>query len=103
MIDSIRGCTLAGVRIDKEELRRKISIPEYIRVSMKEAIEAKDVKTPNVKVQFDAAHADGVEPVVPPEAPLVVFVNSKSGGRHGPELKARLQTLMGEEQVRFVH
>lgn len=99
MIDSIRGCTLAGVRILKEELRKKISIPEYIRIAMREAIIAKDDYSPNVKILFDAAHAAGVDPVVPPEAPLVVFINSRSGGRHGPELKGRLQTLMGEEQV----
>ena len=32
-------------------------------------------------------------------APLVVFVNSRSGGRHGPELKVRLHELITEEQV----
>lgn len=99
MIESIRGCTLAGVRIHKEELRKKISIPEYIRIAMREAIIAKDAYSPNVKNLFEATHAAGVDPVVPPEAPLVVFINSRSGGRHGPELKGRLQTLMGEEQV----
>jgi hypothetical protein len=30
---------------------------------------------------------------------MVVFVNSKSGGRHGPELKLRLHELISEEQV----
>jgi hypothetical protein len=28
-----------------------------------------------------------------------VFVNSRSGGRHGPELKVRLHELITEEQV----
>ncbi|KAJ8751241.1 hypothetical protein K2173_016422 [Erythroxylum novogranatense] len=31
--------------------------------------------------------------------PMVVFINSKSGGHHGPKLKERLKQLMGEEQV----
>ncbi|CAI9098692.1 OLC1v1035382C1 [Oldenlandia corymbosa var. corymbosa] len=99
VIESLKGCTLAGVRIPKEELRRKVTIPEYIRLAMKEAILAKDVNAPSTKVHFDAAHAAGAEPADPPEGPLVVFINSKSGGRHGPELKGRLQVLMGEEQV----
>ncbi|KAI4972145.1 hypothetical protein ZWY2020_003070 [Hordeum vulgare] len=31
--------------------------------------------------------------------PMVVFVNSKSGGRHGPGLKVRLHELISKEQV----
>ncbi|KAL2502319.1 Diacylglycerol kinase 7 [Forsythia ovata] len=99
VIESLRGCTLAGVRIPKEELRKKITLPEYMRVAMKEAIQAKNVEANTVTQLYQAAHADGAELAEPPESPLVVFINSKSGGRHGPELKARLQTLMGEEQV----
>lgn len=99
VIESLKGCTLAGLRIPKEELRKKITIPEYLRLAMKETIVAKDVNAPAAKILFDAAHAAGAELVHPPEGPLVVFINSRSGGRHGPELKARLQILMGEEQV----
>ncbi|PIN18228.1 Diacylglycerol kinase [Handroanthus impetiginosus] len=91
VIDSLRGCTLSGVRIPKEELKKKITFPEYIRHAMREAIRAKDVEFSTV--------VQPCEPAEPPECPLVVFINSKSGGRHGPELKARLQELMGEEQV----
>ncbi|CAK9139087.1 unnamed protein product [Ilex paraguariensis] len=97
VIDSLKGCTLAGVRIPKEELRKTITVPEYLRLAMKDAIEAKNVS--GGKRHFEATHVEGSEPLEPAEAPLVVFVNSKSGGRHGPELKARLQDLMGEEQV----
>ncbi|XP_027066349.1 diacylglycerol kinase 4 [Coffea arabica] len=99
VIESLKGCTLAGIRIPKEELRKKITIPEYLRIAMKESILAKDVNAPAAKVLFDAAHAAGAEASTPPEGPLIVFINSKSGGRHGPELKDRLQCLMGEEQV----
>ncbi|KAL3532906.1 hypothetical protein ACH5RR_006427 [Cinchona calisaya] len=99
VIDSLKGCTLAGLRIPKEELRKKITIPEYLRIAMKESILAKDVNSLAAQTLFDAARAAGGELVQPPEGPLVVFINSRSGGRHGPELKARLQILMGEEQV----
>ncbi|EPS66601.1 hypothetical protein M569_08172, partial [Genlisea aurea] len=99
VIDSLRGCSIAGVKIPKEELRKKITFPEYLRLAVMEAIQAKDIKAAAVVQHYEAANADGVEPVRPPESPLVVFINSRSGGRHGPELKIRLQELMGEEQV----
>ncbi|CAN4113600.1 unnamed protein product [Withania somnifera] len=97
IVQSIKGFTLAGVKISKEELRRRITIPEYLRLAMREAIQTKDVDT--VKRYFDTAYSGGAEIPQPPEGPIIVFINSKSGGRHGPQLKARLQELMGEEQV----
>ncbi|KAI3444118.1 hypothetical protein Pfo_000783 [Paulownia fortunei] len=99
VIDSLRGFTLSGVRIPKEELRKKITFPEYLRHAMREAIRAKNVGASAVVQLYEAAHAEGAEPVEPAEWPMVVFINSKSGGRHGPQLMARLQELMGEEQV----
>ncbi|ESR66696.1 hypothetical protein CICLE_v10008147mg [Citrus x clementina] len=97
MIDSIRGCGLSGMRIDKEDLRRKLSIPEYLRVAMSNAIRRKEGEPPADTCQSDViVDGNGVQP---PEAPMVVFINSRSGGRHGPELKERLQELMGKEQV----
>ncbi|KAK4415246.1 Diacylglycerol kinase [Sesamum alatum] len=99
VIDSLRGCTLSGVAVNKEELRRKITFPEYLRHAMREAIRGKDVGAAAVVQYYEAAHGEGAEQVGPAEWPMVVFINSKSGGRHGPELKARLQELMGEEQV----
>lgn len=94
LIDSLKGCGLSGIRVDKEELRRRISMPQYLRVAIRRAINAKDVDA-GVN-SADLLAAAGVDP---PESPLVVFINSRSGGRHGPELKERLQQLMGEEQV----
>ncbi|KAL0337800.1 UNVERIFIED_CONTAM: Diacylglycerol kinase [Sesamum calycinum] len=99
VIDSIRGCTISGVRIPKEDLKKKITCPDYIRLAMTEAIQGKEVDAATVVQFYEVAHAEGAEPAEPPEFPLIVFINSKSGGRHGPELKARLQELMGEEQV----
>eukprot|EP00262_Sarcandra_glabra_P006880 TRINITY_DN19440_c0_g1_i1.p1 TRINITY_DN19440_c0_g1~~TRINITY_DN19440_c0_g1_i1.p1 ORF type:complete len:479 (-),score=71.60 TRINITY_DN19440_c0_g1_i1:156-1592(-) len=90
-VDSFKGCGLSGIRIDKEDLRRRILIPEYLRIAMRDVIRAKDP---------DAA-VDSARGVVAdaPESPMVVFINSRSGGRHGPTLKGRLQELMSEEQV----
>ncbi|KAH6818567.1 diacylglycerol kinase 7 [Perilla frutescens var. frutescens] len=99
VIDSLRGFTLSGVRIDKEDLRKRITFPEYLRRAMTEAIRAKDADAAAVVHFYEEAHGGGAPPVEPAEWPIVVFINSKSGGRHGPKLKARLQELMGEEQV----
>ncbi|GAB4838197.1 Diacylglycerol kinase 7 [Ancistrocladus abbreviatus] len=92
MMDSFRG--LAGLRIEKEELKRRISMPEYLRGAMRRAINSQDASAAE-----HSASLLGSDAVEAPEAPMVVFVNSLSGGRHGPELKERLQHLMGEEQV----
>ena len=95
VIDSLRGCGLSGIRVDKEDLRRRILIPQYLRLAVRRAINSKDV---NAGVDSaDLLAAEEVE--IPPEAPLVVFINSRSGGRHGPELMSRLQELITEEQV----
>ncbi|KAH9618393.1 hypothetical protein KSS87_019926 [Heliosperma pusillum] len=90
MMDSFRG-----LRVDREELRRRISIPQYLRLAIRRAIYSKDVAAGVDSA--DLLAADEVD--IPPEGPMVVFINSRSGGRHGPELKLRLQQLMGEEQV----
>ena len=89
MIDSLRDCGLSGIRIDKEDLCTRISIPQYLRLAMRRAINSKDVHSTD---QSQEVH-------LPPISPMVVFINSRSGGRHGTELKLRLQQLMGEEQV----
>lgn len=99
LTDSLRGFSLSGVRISKEEVRKKITFPEYLRRSMTEAIRAKNAAAPAVTRIYEAVHWEGAPPPEPAEWPMVVFINSKSGGRHGPELKARLQELMSEEQV----
>lgn len=94
ILESLLGCGISGIRIDKEELRRKILMPEYLRVAMSEAIRAKD---PDAGVE--AWRGGGRQEDHAPEAPMVVFVNSSSGGRLGHVLKGRLQELMGAEQV----
>ncbi|KAJ9162850.1 hypothetical protein P3X46_022592 [Hevea brasiliensis] len=96
MIESIRGCGLSGVRIDKESLKRKLLIPHYLRHAIRDAIRSRD-PTSEAERYFNTSKVDNREEA--PEGPMAVFVNSRSGGRHGPELKGRLQQLMGEEQV----
>ncbi|XP_076885067.1 diacylglycerol kinase 4-like [Bidens hawaiensis] len=96
VIESIKGCSLKGVRIPKDELRRKITMPEYLRFAMRDAMAAKDIEA-------GKHHYDDANLVVAPESPLVVFVNAKSGGRHGSELQSRLQKFMGDEQVFDLH
>nr|AUZ41883.1 diacylglycerol kinase epsilon 2 [Musa itinerans] len=92
--ESIRGCGILGMGIDEEELRRKILIPAYIRTAMSSAIRNRDAGA-----SAEAAVRAGEEAYEVPEAPIVVFVDSRSGGRHGPQLTARLQQLISVEQV----
>lgn len=99
VVDSLRGFTLSGVRVNKEDLQKKITFPEYLRRAMSEAIRAKDAEAAAVVQLYEAVNGGGAAPAEPAEWPVVVFINSKSGGRHGPKLKDRLEELMGEEQV----
>lgn len=97
--DSIRACGIFGTRVKKEELKRRIVIPLYLRSAMAAAIRDQDA---SVGVSDAAENRGSAEADEMPEAPIVVFVNSRSGGRHGPELKIRVQELISEEQV-FMH
>lgn len=93
--ESVRGCGLWGKEVDKAELRKQVVMPLYLRRAVAEAVAAKD-EAAGVAAAEGQQAAEEEGPVV---APVVVFVNSKSGGRHGPELKVRLHELISEEQV----
>ncbi|PPD88571.1 hypothetical protein GOBAR_DD14498 [Gossypium barbadense] len=98
MMDWIRACGLsglAGMKIDKEELRRRLSMPQYLRLAMLDSIKKKDVDGGDEHFRSRSSDYDGTVP----QSPIVVFINSRSGGRHGPVLKERLQQLISEEQV----
>ncbi|KAK1417131.1 hypothetical protein QVD17_26253 [Tagetes erecta] len=109
VIESIKGCSLVGMRIPKDELRRKITMPEYLRFGIRDTMAAKDIdagKHHYVETYLHAGSEGGggdATHVVAPESPVVVFVNSKSGGRHGSDLISRLQDFMGDEQVFDLH
>lgn len=92
MIDSFKACGLAGLRIDQEDLRKRLIIPEYLRIAMVEAVRNKEFVYNEDRHRWDGTSTA-------PEAAVIVFVNSKSGGRRGPTLKARLQELISKEQV----
>ncbi|KAJ4950577.1 hypothetical protein NE237_027409 [Protea cynaroides] len=92
LVDSFKGCGFPGIRIPKEDLKRRILFPDYLRRAMRDSIRFKNPKA-------GEEHVGDAREEAALEAPMVVFVNSKSGGRHGLVLKGRLQELMGEEQV----
>lgn len=96
MVDSLRGCGLSGIRIEKAELQRRLLMPQYLRFAMRDSIRLKDPAAGETRLSERGAEEANVEP---PEAPMVIFINARSGGRHGPMLKQRLQQLIAEEQV----
>ncbi|KAI4335464.1 hypothetical protein L6164_014108 [Bauhinia variegata] len=95
VIESFRACGLSGIRIDKEELKKKLMMPQYLRLAMRDCIRLQDRTAGESRFIRDK----GDEEIKAPETPMVVFINPRSGGRHGPMLKERLQLLMSEEQV----
>nr|CAB3448161.1 unnamed protein product [Digitaria exilis] len=94
--ESVRACGVWGKEVDKAELRRQVVMPLYLRRAVAAAVAAKDEAA---GVAAAAAEGDGEREEGPAVAPVVVFVNSRSGGRHGPELKVRLHELITEDQV----
>ena len=95
--ESVRACGVWSKEVDKAELRRQVVMPLYLRRAVAAAVKAKDEAAGVAAAAADdqaGEDADG-----PAVAPVVVFVNSRSGGRHGPELKVRLHELITEEQV----
>ncbi|KAJ9557886.1 hypothetical protein OSB04_012500 [Centaurea solstitialis] len=102
MLESIRGRSLGGIRVSRGELRRKMTMPAYLRLALRDAMSAKSVDSG--KRHFGVTSLCMVDngegeksPLGTPESPVVVFVNSKSGGRQGCALKNKLEELMAEE------
>jgi diacylglycerol kinase (ATP) len=98
IVESLRGCGLSGMRIDKEDLKKQLTMPQYLRYAMRDSIRLQD---PTAGEPRYRNRAEGEDSAVP-SSPMVVFINPRSGGRHGPALKERLQQLMSEEQVLYV-
>lgn len=96
IVESLKGCGLTGLRIDKEELRQNLTMPEYLRFAIRDCIRFRD------PAAGDSPFIRGLNEenaAVAPKTPMIVFINPRSGGRHGPVLKERLEHLMSEEQV----
>jgi diacylglycerol kinase (ATP) len=82
---------LVGLRIDKDELRKRLIIPEYLKISMVEVVR-------NNEVVFDEDQHCWDNTNTALKAAVIVFVNSKSIGRRGPTLKAHLQKLSAKSR-----
>ncbi|XP_027367269.1 diacylglycerol kinase 4-like [Abrus precatorius] len=96
IVESFRGCGISGCHgISKEELRQKLTMPKYLRIAMRDSIQFQD---PTAGKSCSIRRMDD-ENVVAPSTPMIVFINPRSGGRHGSLLKERLQHLISEEQV----
>ncbi|MED6114308.1 Diacylglycerol kinase 4 [Stylosanthes scabra] len=94
LINSFRACGLSSVRIDTNDLRQNLTMPQYIRYAIRDSIRLQD---PNIEEITTIDNMDIDITIV--RTPIVVFINPRSGGRHGSILKERLQNLMSEEQV----
>ncbi|KQK01069.1 diacylglycerol kinase 3 isoform X1 [Brachypodium distachyon] len=100
--ESVRACGVLGKEVDKVELRRQVVMPLYARRAVAAAVAAKDEAAgvaAAAAAKGDEVEGDGQGEEVAVVTPMVVFVNSNSGGRHGPELKVRLHELISKEQV----
>ena len=77
--------------IGDDDLRKRVAIPEYIADAMADAISSKGVDS-TVSFPPDTL-------VVPPTCPILVFINSRSGGHFGASLLIHLSELIGALQV----
>ncbi|KAI4982558.1 hypothetical protein ZWY2020_023050 [Hordeum vulgare] len=94
----VRACGVWGREVNKADLQRRVVMPLCAHRAVAAAVAEKDEAAGVVvaaAAREEQAEEDGLEVVTP----MVVFVNSKSGGRHGPELKVRLHELISKEQV----
>ncbi|XP_022969690.1 diacylglycerol kinase 7-like [Cucurbita maxima] len=103
VVDSLKGFGFTGIKIDKDELRKQLRMPQYLRYAMRDSIRLQDPGAGETWLPgARSISGSSVVPEIndgPPESPMVVFINPRSGGRHGPLLKERLQMLISEEQV----
>lgn len=83
-----------GRMSERDELfKRQFVMPQYLRVAMAAAVESK---------LFNDMGSNASSRQSPPEAPkfpLIVMINSKSGGRQGPRFRSVLSDLLSKEQV----
>ncbi|KAL9315299.1 hypothetical protein ACSQ67_016300 [Phaseolus vulgaris] len=87
IVESFRGCDLSGIRIDKDELKKQFTIPQYLRYVMCDSI--------RLRTRRREATSTAPTTTIPPlrsggRHDMVVFINSPNGGCHGPTLKERL-------------
>ena len=75
----------------KDEIfRSRFVMPLYLRIAMASAIRSKSL---------DSSAVIEASEDLPPPYPLLVLINSRSGGRQGPALQSVLDDLLSHEQV----
>lgn len=73
------------------ELKKMVMIPEYLAKDMVNAVDTQGAAYPEGPPGGAVNEA--------PTCPLLVFINSRSGGRLGPELKTHFIELISPHQV----
>lgn len=84
--------------IDEAELRKKITIPQYLRQAMSDAIKQRNPAATGRGVHSKCWVLGELAHDVP-ISPIVFFVSTKSGGKLGIALMEMLQVITGFEQV----
>ncbi|KAL4573700.1 hypothetical protein LXL04_020515 [Taraxacum kok-saghyz] len=99
MMDSIKRFSLSGIRIPKEELRQNIRCQSFYALLYVTILPRKILIPESVILMQLPRPTTLLSRHLSPPSAHWFFIISKRDGRHGPDLKARLQELMGEEQI----
>lgn len=73
------------------DLKAMVTIPEYLSKDMAKAVATKGTAYPE--------RPPAGEKIEAPTCPILVFINSKSGGRLGSELMQHFEELISPNQV----
>lgn len=76
-----------------DDLRGIVVIPKYLSEDMANAVQSEGTAVPKGPPLG--------EKIAAPACPILVFINSKSGGRLGPELMKHFEELISPNQVRI--
>lgn len=78
-------------KISNHDCRKIVAIPEYIAEAMANAVSSKDANMNVVPPQ---------DPILcTPQCPILIFINSRSGGQLGPDILIHLSELISPLQV----
>ncbi|URE13632.1 Diacylglycerol kinase [Musa troglodytarum] len=98
--DSIQRCGIPRkIMTEEDQLRRDILIPQDLCDAMVAAMDKGDATATVPDPKAIASGADPSRGSEVPKAPMVVFVNFRSGGHRGQQLMLRLQELISRGQV----
>ncbi|XP_024396907.1 diacylglycerol kinase 3 isoform X2 [Physcomitrium patens] len=83
--------TKQGRNLTDKDLKMTVVIPEYLSKDMAIAVETEGAATPE--------SPPSGEKIVAPTCPVLVFINSKSGGRLGDQLMEHFKDLISPHQL----